>query len=230
MALTRAHQSSESLVLAVLLALSGGIMDAYSYLGRDHVFANAQTGNILLSGLYLASGEFDHLFAHALPVGCFAIGLVLSYIARQLDARLPIHWRQALLVVEALVLFGVACIPSSYNLLANSITSAACGMQVQAFRRVHGRPFVTTMCVGNLRSGTEALLAWIHHRDTRRLHDAAFYAMTIGFFVIGAVIGARVLSVLGLRTIILCPVLLAGAFVIMRTDREAPRTRKSSAA
>ncbi|MBF4808334.1 MAG: DUF1275 domain-containing protein, partial [Lancefieldella rimae] len=40
-----ALQMSDSVEVAALLALSGGVMDAYSYLVRDHVFANAQTGN-----------------------------------------------------------------------------------------------------------------------------------------------------------------------------------------
>ena len=43
-------QISESIELGILLALSGGFMDAYSYIGRGEVFANAQTGNMLLLG------------------------------------------------------------------------------------------------------------------------------------------------------------------------------------
>ena len=51
----RAKQISESIELGIILALAGGFMDVYSYIGRDHVFANAQTGNIVLFGLHLAS-------------------------------------------------------------------------------------------------------------------------------------------------------------------------------
>ena len=36
-------QISESIRLGALLAISGGMMDAYSYIMRGHVFANAQT-------------------------------------------------------------------------------------------------------------------------------------------------------------------------------------------
>ena len=39
-------QRSESLTAAALLALAGGLLDAYTYLCRGGVFANAQTGNI----------------------------------------------------------------------------------------------------------------------------------------------------------------------------------------
>lgn len=45
---------SNSFIVYAILALSGGFMDAYSYLGRDKVFANAQTGNLLLLGVNIA--------------------------------------------------------------------------------------------------------------------------------------------------------------------------------
>ena len=51
-------QRSESLEIGILLAISGGLMDAYSYLFRGEVFANAQTGNILLFSVNLAQGNW----------------------------------------------------------------------------------------------------------------------------------------------------------------------------
>lgn len=39
----KTKQISESLRLGLLLALAGGFMDAYSYIERGGVFANAQT-------------------------------------------------------------------------------------------------------------------------------------------------------------------------------------------
>ena len=47
-------QISESIRLGAILALSGGFMDAYSYMERGEVFANAQTGNMLLFGVHLS--------------------------------------------------------------------------------------------------------------------------------------------------------------------------------
>ena len=51
-------QMSESVRLGILLALSGGLMDAYSYIVRDRVFANAQTGNMLFCN------QQTNLFCH----------------------------------------------------------------------------------------------------------------------------------------------------------------------
>ena len=51
-------QMSESFFLTAILAIVGGFLDAYSYLMRGHVFANAQTGNIVLFGVYLEKRNF----------------------------------------------------------------------------------------------------------------------------------------------------------------------------
>ena len=39
---------SESFPTAAFLSISGGLQDAYTYVFRGKVFANAQTGNIVL--------------------------------------------------------------------------------------------------------------------------------------------------------------------------------------
>ena len=50
------EQPSESILVGCLLAASGGLQDAYTYNVRDQVFANAQTGNILLCSVALSQG------------------------------------------------------------------------------------------------------------------------------------------------------------------------------
>ena len=73
---------SESIILGVILALSGGCMDAYSYLCRGRVFANAQTGNMLLLGINLFEQNRAKALAYALPVLAFTIGIVFAEVIR----------------------------------------------------------------------------------------------------------------------------------------------------
>ena len=47
----------EWLEVGLCLCFIGGFLDAYTYVSRGGVFANAQTGNIILLILGLASGE-----------------------------------------------------------------------------------------------------------------------------------------------------------------------------
>lgn len=226
----RARQTSESIELAAILAFSGGLMDAYSYLARGKVFANAQTGNILLFGVNLADGDVDRALHYAVPVIAFAVGIALAHSIKIISKECRLHWRQTALLVEAALLFVVAFIPDDLNLIANSLTSLGCGIQVQAFRKLHGNGFATTMCIGNLRSGTQKLVDYVHEKDRAYLEGCLLYYGVIICFAIGAIAGSRVIGVLGLRAILVSPVLLLGAFVVMFQDREKRARERAAAA
>lgn len=212
-------QTSESIRLGILLALSGGFMDAYSYLERGRVFANAQTGNMLLVGVNLAEGNFRAMLNYLLPVLAFALGIFLAEIVHVRQTSL-LHWRQTAVLLEALILIGVAFFPLSLNLPANALTSFACGIQVEGFRKIHGRGIATTMCIGNLRSGTENLHHFLHTREVSALRNTFLYYGVILCFIVGAVIGNFVIKILGTKAILMCSALLLAAFLMMFIDNE----------
>ena len=68
-------QMSEALLTASFIILSGGLQDAYTYLCRGKVFANAQTGNIVLFSAYLFDGEWNHCVRYLIPVLSFLLGI-----------------------------------------------------------------------------------------------------------------------------------------------------------
>ena len=94
---------SESAVVNLILALSGGCMDAYSYLYRGEVFANAQTGNMLLFGVNAAGGDFAEAMKYFWPVITFTVGIILADFIRSRIQDVHVHWRQIVLVGEILV-------------------------------------------------------------------------------------------------------------------------------
>ena len=59
-----ARVTSISTRLGAVLAIVGGFLDASTY-GRDHVFANSQTGNVILFGVEVARGVWT---SHSSPV------------------------------------------------------------------------------------------------------------------------------------------------------------------
>ena len=205
-------EESESIVLGTLLAISGGLMDAYSYILRGQVFANAQTGNILFLGIYLCSGQWREVIHYLFPVAGFTAGIFISELMH-LSRLHPVHWKQTILLAEAFLLLLVPFIP--LDLFANSLTSFVCGMQVQTFRKLRGHPFATTMCIGNLRSGTVSVVNWLCHREDHHLRAAGAYYYVIFCFVIGAVIGNALAPVTGLFTIAGCTVLRMVSWVIL---------------
>lgn len=220
----RAKQTSESIELGVLLALAGGFMDAYSYIARDGVFANAQTGNILLVGLNLSGGDLMRAGRYFFPVLAFALGIMLADLIHERFSSL-FHWRQLTVFLEAVILLGVSLIPGTANLVANCLTSFACGMQVESFRKIHGHGIATTMCIGNLRSALQSVDDYIITHNKGFLENGLLYFGVILTFVVGAVLGNLCIGWLGLHAIAVAAVLLAGCFLIMFIDREA-QTKK----
>lgn len=57
-------------------------MDAYSYIMRDRVFANAQTGNMLLLGVSISERNWPEVVRYLFPVLAFAAGIMLADLVR----------------------------------------------------------------------------------------------------------------------------------------------------
>ena len=83
-------------------------MDAYSYICRGNVFANAQTGNILLFGVNLSTGNFSLAIRYLFPVIAFTLGIAIAEIIRhKFENNERFHWRQFVILSEVLILFIV---------------------------------------------------------------------------------------------------------------------------
>nr|WP_295945649.1 YoaK family protein [uncultured Agathobaculum sp.] len=217
----QAHgQMSESMRLGALLAVAGGFFDAYTYLCRGGVFANAQTGNIVLLGLELAEREWLRALAYLAPILAFALGVVVAEVvkrrgkARQAGGA-GMHWRQVIVLAEFVLLAVAAFLPQRMNMAVNILISFVCAMQVEAFRKVRGSAFATTMCTGNLRSGTELLVIWRQTGDANAARKARHYYCIILFFILGAALGAVCTDTLGERALLITCVPLLAVFGIM---------------
>lgn len=214
----RKVQMSEATSVMLALTLSGGMQDAYSYFVRGRVFANAQTGNIVLMAEHFFGGDFSSGMRYLFPVLFFAIGV---FVAEQIRGRYQysgiLHWRQMIVAAEILMLLVVGFLPVSdtVNPLANAMTSFACAMQVQAFRKVNGYAYASTMCIGNMRSGMEALSAYTRTRNRELLLRAGQYFLVILTFFLGAGIGGLLSALANRRLIWISCALLVVAFLLM---------------
>lgn len=198
----------ERLLPVALLTLSGGLQDAYTYFSRGHVFANAQTGNIVLLSQNLFSGNLFQTAHYLFPLLAFALGVAAAEFIRVRSAGRRC-WQRRVLLLEVILLFLVGFLPHSMDQMANALVSFACAMQVQTFRRVEGFVFASTMCIGNLRGGTEALYTFLRTGDRQERKKAGLYFLVILLFALGAGAGSLAFAWLGLQTIWLSCVLLA---------------------
>jgi uncharacterized membrane protein YoaK (UPF0700 family) len=88
------------------------------------------------------------------------------------------------------------------------MVSFSCAMQVQTFRKVSGYGYASTMCIGNLRSGTESLSRYLRLRDKASLDKALHFFGIIFFFAVGAGIGGLLSVNIGIKTIWISSLLL----------------------
>ena len=174
-------------------------MDAYSYIGRGEVFANAQTGNMLLLGVHLSEGNIPAAIRYLCPVLAFTFGIALADIVRNSGIGSHLHWRQISVVAEAIILTIVSFLPQSHNLLANS---------------------ATTMCIGNLRSGTQNIYTFFQTKKREALEKGLLYYGIILCFICGAIIGNQCIKYFHERAILISSVLLLLAFIMMFITRD----------
>lgn len=214
------RQTSETFLLSAILSLSGGFQDAYTYTLRGKVFANAQTGNVVLMSEHLMRSEWMIAFKYLLPLVAFALGIIFAeQIEHKFKNSKMLHWRQLVLIFEIIILFTVSIIPENLNTLANVLVSLSCSMQVQTFRKMNGLGYASTMCIGNLRGGTESLSIFLREKNKNMLKKALNYYGIIFIFAIGAGLGGIISDIIGISAILLSCVLLLIAFGMMYNEK-----------
>ncbi|SHK47248.1 Uncharacterized membrane protein YoaK, UPF0700 family [Anaerocolumna jejuensis DSM 15929] len=209
-------QMSESVIVIGLLCISGGFQDAYTYICRDGVFANAQTGNIVLMGQHFAEGDLKLGLRYLFPVVSFLLGIILAELIKKYCKEFDkIHWRQIVLAIEILILFLAGFIPEEMDLPANMLVSLVCAMQVQSFRKLNGNAYATTMCIGNLRTATEL---WFSYHTTKKPElkkKSMLYYGFIGIFAVGAAVGSIMAGLFEKKAIWFSCLVLIVAFCLM---------------
>ena len=212
----KSRQYSDSLRIGILLTLVGGFLDAYTYLCRGKVFANAQTGNMVMVAVRFMEGNFKEVIKYSMPIIAFAIGvLIVNFIKYNVENE-KVHWRQAVLVVEMIFIIAVVFIPQGkYDHIANVIVSLVCALQLETFRKFQGNVYATTMCTGNLRSATEKLFLFFKTKDKKQLRIAMKYYFIIFIFILGAFIGGYISLKIGATAVIFSIIPLILSLMIM---------------
>jgi uncharacterized membrane protein YoaK (UPF0700 family) len=217
--------SSESYLVAALLSVTGGFLDAYTFISRDGVFANAQTGNFARLAIYLAEGNWERVLRYFIPIFFFVIGVsVAMWISRRACASRFLCWQHYTILLEIALLFAASWVPygKTSNIYANLLVSFTCAIQAESFRKVLGTPFASTMCTGNLRNASEYLNQFFVEKEKGFLKKSIQYFGIDVLFVIGAVIGTVITKALQIRATLCCCVMLGAVFLVI------PRKEKVS--
>jgi uncharacterized membrane protein YoaK (UPF0700 family) len=230
--------TSVSVELGILLALVGGFQDAYSFVGLGGVFANAQTGNVVLLGAEAARGDWADAARHVLPILAFVIGVVVAATLERPRVAAVIRWPAcAAIVLEILVLMAAGFMPPAVPAIVVVVIIAfSASVQSTTFRTLITWPYNTAMVTGNLRTAAQAAYGAIVDRDPEAGRKARSFAIVILSFLAGAFAGGWMTLRLGQHAIWVAAGVLTvalGLFVVgersgerrWRASRLRPRRR-----
>lgn len=181
---------------AMVFVAIGGYLEAYTYVTRDGVFANVQTGNIARTAISFAKGDYRMMARYLVPVLVFVAGVSLSiqlkrFIGRR--ARPAVSFAQVIVFTEILLVFLVGLIPGNrLDILATTGVSLICAIQVQSFRHFDNNAFSSTMRTGNLRCATENLNRYFATKERNNLYIALKYGGSDAVFAVFAAVGYKV--------------------------------------
>ena len=222
----RRRTSHEHMIIGVSLSLLGGFLDAYTFVLKGGVFANAQTGNLVLLCIAVIQGELSRAAEYLVPVAMFALGIFVSELIKNNPSRDRGNMRiKAVLLFEGVIITGVALMgDAAGDFAVTSIISFLAAVQVANFNKVNGRPVATTMITGNLRSGMTHLSSYVLHRQRSDLRHFFTYFTVIIAFGAGAGLGSELSHLAGNQSILFCLIFLLSAFIfLVREDRRVIR-------
>jgi uncharacterized membrane protein YoaK (UPF0700 family) len=201
-----ADQKLVSLPISSALAATGGCLDAFTYVGHGHVFANSMTGNVVLLAVNAFGGEWRQSLRHLPPILTFWLGIACVR-ALGLPRFVPEHFQQAriVLTVEILCLFLLSWLPANAsNFLVVTVVCFAASLQTATFRQVNQASYNTTFVTSNLRTLVESFFDWAFkgHRPADLSQAKDFAAICSAFFM-GAVVGSLLTPRLQNRTLLL---------------------------
>lgn len=212
--------TSESVELGILLAIVGGFLDAYTFIGRGGVFANAQTGNVVLMGIEAATGEWGKAVLHAVPVLAFVVGVIVAEIIKKPSVRLFVKdAERAILILEIAVLFIVGLIPyTSPNIIVTVAISFVSAVQVSSFRKLVGSTYNTTMITGNLRSAIHEVYVAVTKKDRKSALQAVRFSAINLSFLAGAVSGGLLTSIIGAKAVWIAVIVLICSVILFSAE------------
>ncbi len=192
----------EALSLGILLAVVGGYLDAHAFVGHG-AFATAQTGNVVLSCVEIAGGNWGRALVHLPSILAFLLGVAVAETlgrpAVQAFLRRP---TRVVLVVEAAVLTVLGAVPAGApDLPITAAVSFVAALQVSTFRLLVDTAYSTTMITGDLRSMSAELYKRLATGDQDAGRRAKRLGGVIAGFVVGAVSGAFLTHQIGNRAV-----------------------------
>ena len=212
------RQRDVSLAIALSLAFVGGFLDIYTYIARGKVFANTQTGNLVLLGKFVTEGNARKVIYYLVSILAFTLGIVLAKVVEHVYVQNnEFLWYHVTIGIEIALVLVVMWIPvgQRYDVLANILISFVCAIQVQSFRKVNGIGYSTAMFTGNVKNASERFSEYFLSKDKKALQEGMVYLALIISFVIGAAVGTIFTKIYKTKAVGVTSIILFLVFLLL---------------
>ncbi|WP_426614440.1 YoaK family protein [Bradyrhizobium sp. McL0616] len=179
------YAPERSLLVASLLSMSGGFLDAFTWLSLG-VFSSSQTGNVVFLGIYAQSGQWQRALHHLLPLAAFVLGAVVAVRTR---AALRCLVGEIICLAAAMLLLHRVT-----DQVATLVISFGVALQSASFRQVGRWKYLSVTVTGNMLRAIDQFVA-VSDRDAMR--GAGTMLVLCLMFLLGAVAGGCVTKWLG---------------------------------
>ncbi|WP_251550815.1 YoaK family protein [Neobacillus muris] len=212
---------SNSIYLGGLLAIVGGFLDAYTFISRDGVFANAQTGNMVLFAVRAANGEWKGSLQYIPPIVAFVLGVLVSEIVKIPHVREIVYsYRRSILILECLVSIVVGFLPSSVpNIVITVCIAFVSSLQISTFNKIDKWGYNSTMTTGNLRTATQAAYLALKEQNPDAKKQFKDFFIIILAFIFGALSGTFSTTYIGNTSIWIASGILGIAVLLYHRDK-----------
>ncbi len=222
-----ADPTSRSLRLGMLLTFVGGFMDAYTYVSRGGVFANAQTGNVVLLAIALAGHRWAPIAKYVMPILAFVFGAIGAEMLRLPFAERTLRYpARVAIVLEIAVFVVVGALPAAVpDTIVTVVIAAMSGLQVTSFRHLGQWSYNTTITTGNIRSAAQAAVHAIADHDPAAWAKCWRLGVIILCFTFGGAAGGTLTKGLHGPAIWAAAAVLAGCLLLFIMDDRKARQR-----
>jgi uncharacterized membrane protein YoaK (UPF0700 family) len=146
----------ETVQISLLLAFTGGYLDAYTWIVHG-VMANAQTANLVLLWVHGTAGEWDRAVQFVPPMAAFMVGIVAAWLRRSTGDRAS----AISTLIEILLLVAVGILHNRLPEIAGTLgISFVAAMQTAIFTKVEGVAYSSVMITGNMRQASRECSPW----------------------------------------------------------------------
>lgn len=167
------------LLVAAILSMSGGFLDAFTWLSLGGVFASSQTGNFVFLGLNAALGKWQEAAHHIPPIVAFLAG---AWAAARVRAPLSCLVAEVVLLATVMLLLPRG-LPGPLAIIGIAVGAA---LQTASFRQVERWNYLSVTVTGNMLRAVEQPTST---NDPEAAHGARTMITLCLMFLLGAAVG-----------------------------------------